>query len=337
MNYQDIKESIIAQFSNPHTPANKMPAFLLLGAPGGGKSDLARDIGRELKFDNVIEFNASLRDPVDLLGTPSNAGETTRWKKPDDLAKLETGFNLVVVEELTDCTPQMQNAMCGLIYDGKVGELDLSSSRTFFIANGNRTEDKSGAFRLSTKLGNRMRVIDYDVKLDDWCEWALDNLPEEVGMMMVSYLRFKPNMLSAFDPNSRTSPTPRAWARAAQIPTSLRSELYFTNVKGDVGEGAAAEFVAFCKLFGKIPNPDEILLNPTKMPVPSEMDLLYALTGALSHRLSENNIDRGMEYINRMPPEFRTMCVSDAIKLCPEIKQTKSFTQWAVQNSGFLI
>jgi len=333
MKYSDIKESIVSQFSSSH--GRKHPAFLLLGAPGGGKSDLARDIGRELKFEKVIEFNASLRDPVDLLGTPSNAGETTRWKKPDDLAQLEYGRNLLVIEELTDCSPQMQNACCGLIYDGRVGELNLSSE-TYVIASGNRTEDKSGAYRLSTKLANRMRILDFDVSLDDWCDWAIDNLPDDTVAKVVSFLRFKPDLLSAFDANARVSPTPRAWARAAQIPSTLRSDLYFTNVAGDVGEGAAAPFTAFCRLFDELPNPDEIMMHPSKAEVPTKMDVLYALTGALAHRINKDNFDRAIEFVNRMPPEFNVMCISDAMKLKPEIKQTKAFTQWAVKNSSVL-
>jgi hypothetical protein len=336
MKYSDIYESITAQFGTTHT-GHKTPAYLLLGKPGGGKSDLARAIGRDLKFDKVVEFNASLRDPVDLLGTPNNQGETTRWKKPDDLAQLEHGRNLLIIEELTDCTQQMQNACCGLIYDGKVGELDLSSSQTYIIASGNRTEDKSGAFRLSTKLGNRMRILDFDVSLDDWCEWAIDNLPEETGYKVVQFLRFKPDLLDAFDPNARISPTPRAWARASLVPTNLRSDLYFANVAGDVGEGAAAPFTAFCRLFDSMPNPDEIMMNPSKAEVPTKMDVLYALTGAIAHRINKDNFDRAIEFIDRLPPEFNVMCVQDAMKMKPEIKHTKAFVSWAVKNSSVVI
>ena len=328
MQYNQIKQSILAQFGSTNDIA-----FLLLGKPGGGKSALARDIGAELKFDNVVEFNASLRDPVDLLGTPVPTGETTRWRKPDDLAILETGRNLLVIEELTDCIPQMQNAMCGLIYDRKVGNLHLSSD-TYIIASGNRTEDKSGANRLSTKLANRMRIFDFDVYLDDWCEWALD---AGIDPVLIQFIRFKPDLLDGFDANARVSPTPRAWERVAKIPSSLPSDLYFANVAGDVGEGAAAPYTAFRKLYESLPNPDEIMMNPSKAEVPTKMDVLYALTGAIAHRIDKDNFDRAIEYINRMPPEFNVMCVSDAMKLKPEIKSTKAFVAWAVKNSHVLL
>ena len=71
MNYQDIKTSIVSQFSVPG--GNRVVPFIL-GAPGGGKSACARDVVRTMGFERVIEFTASLRDPVDILGTPNNAG-----------------------------------------------------------------------------------------------------------------------------------------------------------------------------------------------------------------------------------------------------------------------
>lgn len=327
MKYSDLKHSITEQFKN----TNKI-GFLLLGQPGAGKSALARDIGNELKFDNVVEFNASLRDPVDLLGTPNNHGETTRWKKPDDLAKLETGRNLLIIEELTDCTLPMQNACCGLIYDRRVGELKLSDE-TYIVASGNRTEDKSGANRLSTKLANRMRIFDFDVSLNDWCEWALN---AGIDPILIQFLRFKPDLLTAFEPNARVSPTPRAWERVAQIPQSLSGDLYFANVAGDVGEGAAAVYTGFRKLYESLPDPDEIMLKPKEAVMPEQMDVLYALTGAIAHRINKDNFDRAMEFVNRMPPQFNVMCVNDAMRLKPEIKSTKAFVQWAVANQGVM-
>jgi adenylylsulfate kinase-like enzyme len=75
MKYSDIKQSIVAQFNT----TNAVVPYIE-GAPGGGKSALAKEIGKELGFEKVEMFFASLRDPVDLLGTPNNDGyymETT--------------------------------------------------------------------------------------------------------------------------------------------------------------------------------------------------------------------------------------------------------------------
>ena len=53
MNYQDIKTSIVSQFSVPG--GNRVVPFIL-GAPGGGKSACARDVVRTMGFERVIEF-----------------------------------------------------------------------------------------------------------------------------------------------------------------------------------------------------------------------------------------------------------------------------------------
>ena len=328
MKFTDLEESIKKQFAS-----NKKVHYMILGAPGGGKTELARKIGRDLQFDNVVEFNASLRDPVDLLGTPNNNGETTKWIKPDDLACLESGRNLLILEEITDSIAPMQNALCGLIHDGVVGNLHLSQD-TYIIATGNRTEDKSGANRLSTKLANRMRIMDFDVNTNDFIDYWLGN---GMDLVQIQFLRFRESLISAFDPNARVSPTPRAWERVSKIPTDLRSDLYFANVAGDVGEGAAAEFVAFRQIYQNLPNIDELMMHPSKAVVPTKMDVLYALTGAIANRIDKDNFDRVIEFIDRMPPEFSVMCVSDAMRLKPEIKQTKAFVKWAVSNSGLVI
>jgi MoxR-like ATPase len=167
MRYADIKQSITRQFQT----TNKVVPYIE-GAPGGGKSALAKEIGRELGFDRVEMFFASLRDPVDLLGTPSNSGEYTTWKPPEELALLQTGRNLLILDELSDALTPMQNALCGLILEGKVNKLKLSD-QTHIIATGNRTKDKSGANRVVSKLRGRVRTFEFTENIDDWSEWAL--------------------------------------------------------------------------------------------------------------------------------------------------------------------
>lgn len=328
MKYQDLKTAITSQFSR----TNKI-TYLLLGKPGGGKSALCRDIGSTLGFDRIVEFNASLRDPVDLLGTPRNDGEVTTWKPPVEMKQLETGRNLLILEELTDANASMQNALCGLIYDRRIGEVHLSCD-TYILASGNRSQDKSGANKLSTKLGNRVRIKEFDENIDDWCTWALD---AGIDPVQIQFLRFKPNLLSDFDPNRSINPTPRAWERVAQTPTDLPTALYFDEVASDVGEGAASEFTAFRKIYENLPNVDALMLNPSKAEVPTDPAVLYALTGAIAHRVSKDNFDRVGEYVSKLPKDFGVMLVNDAMKLCPAIKTTKAFTAWAIANANVLL
>ena len=327
MKFSDIKLSVITQFNK----TNEVVPYLE-GAPGGGKSALAKQVGRDLGFDHVELFFASLRDPVDLLGTPHTDGDVTRWRPPEELMCLSQGRNLLILDELSDATTPMQNALCGLILDRRVGRLHLSP-QTYIIATGNRTKDKSGANRIVSKLRGRVRTFEYTENIDDWSEWALDN---NIDPVLIQFLRFRPNLLSDFDPD-KICPTPRNWERVSQIDTQLPTDIYFANVAGDVGEGAAAEYTGFRRIYEGLPNIDALLMNPAKADVPTDPAVLYALTGALAHRVSKDNFDRVSEYVARLAPEFQVMCVSDAMKLAPEIKTTKAFVAWAVKNSNVMI
>ena len=157
MRYQDIKTSVIEQFKNPN--GHRVVPFIL-GAPGGGKSACARDIITSLGITNVVEFTASLRDPVDVLGTPNNTGDFTRWVPPEEFYQIREGVgrSALILEELSDAPVPMQNALCGVIYDKRAGNLMLERNELFIIATGNRTEDKSGANRITSKLAGRTQI-----------------------------------------------------------------------------------------------------------------------------------------------------------------------------------
>jgi hypothetical protein len=147
---------------------------------------------------------------------------------------------------------------------------------------------------------------------------------------VISFIRFKPALLSAFDAQTEVNATPRAWVEgvSANLGTIDKS-IEFETFKGDVGEGPASEFTAFLKIYRDLPNPDVIIMNPAKAEVPKETSTMYALVGALSTRVTLTNFVRCMEYIKRLPPEFGVLFVRDSLKKCPEIQTTKDFIKWA--------
>jgi hypothetical protein len=333
MRYSNIKTSVLSQFSVDG--GNAVVPFIL-GAPGGGKSACARDIVQSLGIENVVEFTASLRDPVDVLGVPDNTGEYTRWVPPQEFYQLRQGVgrSALILEELSDAPVPMQNALCGVIYDKRAGNLMLERNELFIIATGNRTEDKSGANRITSKLANRTRRFDFQENIDDWTEWALDN---DIDPVLIQFLRFRPGLLSDFDANRFANPTPRAWERVNLIPDSLDSGLFFDNVAGEVGEGAAAEFTGFKRIYMSLPDVESILLDPANADVPQDPATLYALTGALARKSTKDNFDRVSKYLSRMSPEFNVMATKDAIKLQPSIKHSRAFVEWASKNAEVLM
>jgi hypothetical protein len=351
MRYSNIKTSILEQFKVDK--GNKVVPFIL-SAPGGGKSALIRDVAKTMfaergmemiQYDdsnpdtwetaNYVEFNASLRDPVDLLGTPNNTGTATRWKAPGEFYALRrgTGFKFINFEELSDATQPMQNGVCSVVYDQRAGNT-LLTEQLFICASGNRTEDKSGANRIVGKLANRTRRFEYQENVDDWTDWALDN---NIDPVLIQFIRFRPALLSDYDANRFANPTPRSWERVNMIPASLDSGLFFDNCAGEVGEGAAAEYTGFRRIYMALPNIESILLDPAGADVPADPATLYALTGALARKSTKDNFDRVSKYLSRMSPEFNVMATKDAIKMCPQIKSTRAFVEWASKNAEVLM
>ncbi len=334
MRYSDLKLVIANQFAQP---GGSKVAYFISGKPGGGKSALARDIIKSLGGtpENTVEFNASTRDPVDVLGTPNNNGEYTRWVPPEEFWKLRHGQGKVFLnlEEMTDASMPMQNALCRIILDGYAGNLKLSDE-LYIIGSGNRTEDKSGATRLSTKLGNRMRQHSFEENLDDWVNWAQDN---NIDPVLVQFLRYIPAALSDFDPNRTINATPRAWESVSRIDTSLPTNLYFAEVAGTVGEGRASEYVSFRNVYANLVSLEDVVMNPKGVPVPEDLSALYATVGSCAHGTTVGNVDRIAEFIDRLPADFSTMYWMDARKKDPKVKASKAFISWAVKHENVIL
>ena len=327
MKFSDLKQTILAQFMVQG--GNRIVPFIE-GKPGGGKSACAREIVAELKKQfniadqQIIEFNPSLRDPVDVLGIPfkHESGTHNVWLPPEEFYNLRegVGYCALIIEELTDAPMSMQNPMCRIILDRWAGSVKLSD-KLFIIATGNRIEDKSGASRMSTKLGNRLRCLPFDENLDDWIVWARENKIDEV---LIKFLQFQPKLLSDFDPTRKTNPTPRSWASVSLIPEfessgKAKERLFQEVVAGDVGEGPAAAYCAFRKMYLNLPNFNDLLANPKTYPVPQELSVRWATVMKLvdliaSDTCSQTAADAALTYIGRVPSDMQAMAVRELFR-----------------------
>ena len=335
MKFSDLKKSIIAQFMAPK--GNTIVPFIE-GKPGGGKSACAREIADvlkekfKIKDEQIVEFNPSLRDPVDVLGIPFKhvSGTHNEWLPPAEFYNLRFGVGpcVLIIEELSDAQMSMQNPMCRIILDRYAGSLKLSD-QLFIIATGNRVEDRSGANRLSTKLGNRLRCLAFEEDLDDWVAWAKAHQIDDV---LIKFLQFQPNLLSDFDPKRKTNPTPRAWEKVSYIPEfedDKDNMLFFQHAAGDVGEGAATAYCGFRKIYLSLPDFTELMKRPKTYEVPEEQSILWATVMKLTSIVAEKATTQKMadaifEYILRVKPELQAMAVREIMAGAGKAKLMKS-------------
>lgn len=304
MKYSDIYKSVLAQL----VATNQVVPYIS-GKPGGGKSSCARDIAKALaeKFDipdeRIVEFNPSLREPADVLGLPQFNGDHTKWLPPEEFYRLRDGVGpcVLIVEELSDADMGMQNPLCRVILDRYAGQLKLSD-QLFIIATGNRTQDKSGANRLSTKLANRMRELEFTEDLDDWLDWAGSH---GVPVELQAFIRYRPVLLSDFDPKRTKNPTPRSWESVGLIPKEIRDDpaLFLEHASGSVGEGAASEYVGFLRIMDRLPDIDKIIKSPLNAPVPEGRDVIWATVAKLSTMLTARSAEAVWLFTERLGPE----------------------------------
>lgn len=316
---------------------------LIEGPPGGGKTQIANQVAAEMGLP-LIHLHAPTMQPEDL-GLPAICGanrDRHQFTYPDWFPEMHRDDvpdrGIILIDEMAQGDNSIQKTQANMIQQGELHGHFIKPGWTF-LATGNRVKDRAGANRILSHLRARVTTISLDANLDDWCSWALEDRGDgesRVDPTVISFLRFKSGLLMADpDPNVEITPNPRAWVEGVsnllgKVPHEAELEVF----SGAVGEGAAAEFMAFAKVARSMPNPDTILLHPDKHEVPSESNILYALSGAMSHRAREDNFDRIMTYVNRMPPEFGVMVVRDATARCPDVQNTKSFIDWAVKGGS---
>lgn len=306
--------------------AARQPVFIW-GGPGLGKSAVVRQLAERLKIP-LQDIRALLLDPVDLRGLPFLAPDgRSKWAVPEFLPR--EGSGVLFLDEL-NAAPAMVQASCyQLVLDRKLGEYSLPEGWAI-VAAGNRDSDRGVTTRMPTPLRNRFVHLEFEVDAQEWSEWAIQ---ASIRPEVIAYVRFRPELLSVFERDVNAFPSPRSWEFVSRIlqsgpEPSIEHELF----AGAVGSGAATEFSAFLRMYRELPNIDAILLNPLGERVPEEAAAQYAVASALARYASDTNFDRICQYLNRMPTEFRVLCVRDATIRQPNVRLTAGYTKWAVEN-----
>lgn len=308
----------------------RQPVFIW-GSPGIGKSDVVRQVAKS-KNIALKDVRALLLDPVDLRGLPFLSDDKqAKWATPDFLPR--EGEGILFLDELNSAAAMVQASCYQLVLDRTLGEYTLPEGWSI-VAAGNRESDRGVTTRMPTPLRNRFTHLQFEVDVQEWCEWAIQ---ASIRPEVIAFIRFRPELLSAFDRDANAFPSPRSWAFVSKIlNSSPAANVEHELLAGTIGEGAATEFSAFLATFRNLPNIDAILMNPLGEAVPENAAAQFAVAAALSHRATDTNFDRVCTYLARMPVEFSVMCVRDASIRCPAVQHTLAYTKWAVANHDVL-
>ena len=306
------------------------------GPPGGGKTTITHEVAHDLGLQYIERHMPTML--VEDFGIPYLGADTLTYKIPDWFpakgSKYDTSEGGVLCfDDRNQASADLQKVLANICQARTLHGVPMADGWTV-VSTGNRQSDRAGANRVLSHLRNRETVLELETHLDDSSAWMLSN---GVRPEVVSFLRFRPGLLHDFDPQRDCNPTPRSWVEGVSAVLGVvPSDAEFECFKGAVGEGAAAEFVGFLRIFRKLPNPDAILLHPDTADVPTDPATLYALSGALATRAVDSNFARVCTYAERMPPEFSVLTISQAAKRNPALASTAAFTQWSVKHQDVL-
>ena len=338
---------------NGGLPVKTLPSVMLWGAPGIGKSQAIRQIAREIergtgKKTVVTDVRLLLFNPIDLRGIPtSNADKTLAvWLRPQ-IFQMDEGdsvINILFLDEISAAPQSVQAAAYQITLDRVVGEHRLPEN-CIVIAAGNRTTDKSVAFKMPKALANRLLHIEVEGSFSSWRKWAVKS---GINDKVLGFLSFRQNYLLCFDSSSDdlAFATPRSWEMVSNLLNHVSDDIdkMYPLISGLVSTGIAVEFRTWANVLNELPSIEDIFEG--KMPpLPKSTDAMYALISAMTayareHKNQLSKIQSSIVYAGKMPPDFSTVLMKDYMYLEDGYKEKlmriPEFSRW-MQSKGALL
>lgn len=333
-------------------PLKTFPSVMLWGAPGVGKSQAVRQIAAEIESTGkkvaVTDVRLLLFNPIDLRGIPTaNADRTLAvWLKPQifQMDESKDTVNILFLDEISAAPQSVQAAAYQITLDRVVGEHKLPEN-CIVIAAGNRTTDKSVAFKMPKALSNRLMHIEVETSFTSWKKWAVQN---GINDKVIGFLSFRQSYLMCFDAstNDLAFATPRSWEMVSNILNYIDGDLEnsYQLIAGLVGTGVAIEMRTWAKVYRELPDIKDIFDG--KMPImPKGTDAMYALTASMTayareHREDMKAIANSIAYANTMPPDFSVVLLKDYMYLekgyREKLMQVPEFARW-LRTKGSLL
>ena len=297
-------------------------SVMIWGPPGVGKSSIVAQVTAAHELE-LIDLRLSQLAPTDLRGLPVAEDGRSRWYPPEFLPTQ--GEGVLLLDEINMAPPAMQGVAQQLILDRRVGSYRVPDGWLIWAA-GNRRTDKTAVFDMPAPLANRF--IHFEVEPDpaSFRLWCFENRIDE---RITAFLAFRTALLHKVDINAPAWPSPRSWATASRL---LSADV---PIAAAVGMAAAAQFYAFCTVYGDLPDLDAIAAgNGAKLTFPDEPSARYATVIGLSDRARD--AERAIASLNwlleRADPEWVQLALVDSLPVIRGCRQFGSFAKLAAQN-----
>jgi MoxR-like ATPase len=287
----------------------------------------ARVLGASLDMP-VVTVIASLREPADFAGLPVVTAEGSIRLAELSWARLlvEHRRGILFLDEITTAAPAVQAALLRVVLERVVGDVALPDAIAI-VAAANPPDVAAGGWDLSPPLANRFCHIDWPVDPDRFNEaltsgWPAPIVPDltvpderdvsiKVRSSVAGFLRSRAALLYALPEEvtaaGRAWASPRSWDMAAELWAAAESraasdEVVMLLIAGCVGPGAARELLAW-RRDADLPDPEDVLADPSRFTLPERGDrqfaVLSALAAAVNARPSKERWEAALEIVQQ--------------------------------------
>ena len=325
----------------------------LVSGPGIGKSEGLEQVTEELclpkekgGFGELCGFKPfflSTKEAPDIggYGLPSKDTDDTPimlWTQAPWMPRAADPLHgIVFLDEFRQSNHDVQKPSAELLLNGRVGESQLPIT-WMVVAASNREQDRSGVQRELAFVANRRMEIKVEPNLDAWVEWAEK---KDIHWAAIAFAKHQPGLIFGDKVPDKPGPfcTPRSFVKMSHVIGELEMEVFTEAAMGLIGEGTAAQFVAFLRVVEQLPTFDEIVARPKKcrLPESDRPDAQYATMQMIAHRVDDDTAAPAFDYLKRMPKEFQVAGLKATLRRCPAILRSKDFTAWVKDNKELLI
>jgi len=321
---------------------NTKQNLLISGAPGIGKTDIARQVAEDVCSRNggrYMVLHPVCDDPSDWkgLGFPSADRTSAEFLPFGNLKDMISAESLLIclIDDVGQAPESVQAAIMQVVRERRINGLMISEHCRFVMCT-NRRGDKAGVRGIIEPLKSRCVIVDLEVNDDDWRLWANEHgMPPE----LVAFSKLRPGMLHDFKPSTdiTNSANPRGWGEVGLlqlggVPKHLEYELF----RGCCGEQFAAEYTAFLRTYRDMPDPDVFLANPTAE-LPGNESTLYALASALAYKATRKTVDAVFKVAMRLDAEYSTFLVFSMIQRDKNLATVAGMAVWAQKYAPYLL
>ena len=341
VNYVQARACIEAAFRAQSVP-------YLKGSPGIGKSDIYQQIADAWKL-KLIDVRLSQCEPTDLMGFPrlnadgNKAGYSPMEMFPIEGDEIPDGYIgwLLLLDEVNHAEPPTLKAAYKVVLDRMIGPVKLHKNVLVGMA-GNLDTDNAITEEMGTAMQSRISPhLELEVNTEQWLAHANK---AGIDYRITSFIDFRPDLLHHFEPDHTdcTYPCPRTWFKTHRyinnksLDDDALKDIYMPLIAGTLGEGAAIEFTSFCHIFTKLPRMADIVASPDVVAFPDAPDVIYALSGMISHNVTEATLVPAMKFIARMDMDFQALTIRNIRTRHPTLTYHAEITKWLRTNASQL-